>query len=75
MKCASFQGNTAFKLTFDSVHGEGRVAPRLAVALVVGSVWLVCAPTKEHAWTLFKFTSPYLALLFLLLALNAIVIG
>ena len=47
----------------------------LAVALVVGSVWLVRAPTKEHAWSLFKFTSPYLALLFLLLALNAIVIG
>jgi heme O synthase-like polyprenyltransferase len=42
---------------------------------VLGSVWLVRAPTKEHAWTLFKFTSPYLALLFLLLAVNAIVIG
>jgi protoheme IX farnesyltransferase len=47
----------------------------LAVALVLGSVCLVRAPTKEHAWTLFKFTSPYLALLFLLLALNAIVVG
>jgi protoheme IX farnesyltransferase len=47
----------------------------LAVALVVGSIWLVRAPSKEHAWSLFKFTSPYLALLFLLLALNAIVIG
>ena len=47
----------------------------LAVALLLGSVWLVRAPTKEHAWTLFKFTSPYLALLFLLLAVNAIVIG
>ena len=47
----------------------------LAVALVGGSIWLVRAPSKEHAWSLFKFTSPYLALLFLLLALNAIVIG
>ena len=47
----------------------------LAVALVVGSIWLVRAPSKEHAWSLFKFTSPYLALLFLLLALNAIVVG
>ena len=44
----------------------------LAVALVFGSVWLVRVPTGEHAWTLFKFTSPYLALLFALLALNAI---
>ena len=47
----------------------------LAVALVFGSVWLVRAPSKEHAWNLFKFTSPYLALLFLLLALNAILVG
>jgi protoheme IX farnesyltransferase len=47
----------------------------LAVALVVASVWLIRAPSREHAWSLFKFTSPYLALLFLLLALNAIVIG
>jgi protoheme IX farnesyltransferase len=47
----------------------------LAVALVFGSAWLVRAPSKEHAWNLFKFTSPYLALLFLLLALNAILVG
>jgi protoheme IX farnesyltransferase len=47
----------------------------LAVALVLGSVWLVRAPSKEHAWSLFKFTSPYLAVLFGLLALNAIVVG
>lgn len=47
----------------------------LAAALVLGSVWLVRAPTGDHAWSLFKLTSPYLALLFALLALNATVIG
>lgn len=47
----------------------------LAGALVLGSVWLVRAPSEEHAWTLFKFTSPYLGLLFALLALNAWITG
>jgi heme o synthase len=46
----------------------------LAGGLIAGSVWLVRSPTPEHAWTLFKFTSPYLGLLFTLLALNAILI-
>jgi protoheme IX farnesyltransferase len=43
----------------------------LAGGLIGGSVWLVRSPTPEHAWALFKFTSPYLGLLFALLALNA----
>ena len=47
----------------------------LAVGLILGSTWLVRSPTAEHAWALFKFTSPYLALVFALLALNAIVAG
>lgn len=46
----------------------------LAAGLIVGSLWLVRTPTAEHAWTLFKFTSPYLGLLFALLAFNAIFI-
>jgi protoheme IX farnesyltransferase len=46
----------------------------LAGGLIAGSVWLVRSPTAEHAWTLFKFTSPFLGLLFTLLALNAIFI-
>ena len=47
----------------------------LAGGLIVGSMWLVRSPTAEHAWALFKFTSPYLALVFALLALNAILVG
>jgi protoheme IX farnesyltransferase len=47
----------------------------LSGALIIGSMWLVREPTGEHAWTLFKFTSPYLGLLFVLLAFNAILVG
>ncbi len=47
----------------------------LAGGLIVASMWLVRSPTVEHAWTLFKLTSPYLALLFAVLALNAVFIG
>jgi protoheme IX farnesyltransferase len=47
----------------------------LAGGLIGSSAWLVRSPTPEHAWTLFKFTSPYLGLLFTLLALNAVFIG
>jgi protoheme IX farnesyltransferase len=46
----------------------------LAAVLGVTSVWLVRAPTAAHAWALFKFTSPYLALLFALLALNSLLV-
>jgi protoheme IX farnesyltransferase len=47
----------------------------LAGGLMVGSTWLMRSPTGEHAWALFKFTSPYLALLFVLLAVNSIAAG
>jgi protoheme IX farnesyltransferase len=47
----------------------------LSVGLIIGSMWLVRSPTGEHAWALFKFTSPYLALLFLLLAVNSMLAG
>ncbi len=36
-----FQGNTAFKLTFDAVRGEGRIAPRLVLSFSG-------RPTKEQ---------------------------
>src|SRR5437879_4801750 len=36
-----FQGNSAFKLTFDAVRGEGRVAPRLLL-------FFTGRPTKEQ---------------------------
>jgi protoheme IX farnesyltransferase len=47
----------------------------LTGGLIAGSMWLMRSPTVEHAWALFKYTSPYLGMLFVLLALNAIVTG
>jgi len=47
----------------------------LAVALIVASLWLVRKPTGEHAWQLFKLTSPYLALVYALLAVNALMLA
>jgi protoheme IX farnesyltransferase len=47
----------------------------LAVGLLAASIWLMRSPTARNAWVLFKFTSPYLALLFVILALNAILNG
>ncbi len=47
----------------------------LAVGLLLGSLWLLRAPTAARAWRLFKFTAPYLALLFALLAVNAVMAG
>jgi heme o synthase len=42
----------------------------LSWALALGSLWLIRVPTGENAWRLFKFTAPYLALVFALLAVN-----
>jgi len=47
----------------------------LAVALMAASLWLVRAPSGDHAWRLFKLTAPYLGLVFALLALNALVVA
>ena len=47
----------------------------LAVGLLLGSLWLLRAPTAARAWRLFRFTAPYLALLFALLAVNALMAG
>jgi len=48
------------------------VATALSVILLAMSLWLVKDPTERVAWDLFKFTSPYLALLFTVLALDVI---
>jgi protoheme IX farnesyltransferase len=73
-----FGALTVLFLTESGVHLVGPVAGSLlalAGALIVGSLWLMRSPTGDHAWALFKFTSPYLGLLFALLALNAVLIG
>jgi protoheme IX farnesyltransferase len=44
----------------------------LSVVLAAMSIWLIKNPTEKNAWDLFKFTSPYLALLFSMLALDVV---
>jgi len=48
------------------------VAVALAIPLLALSVWLWVRPTPERAWTLFKFSSPYLAVVFLALLVSAL---
>lgn len=44
----------------------------LNVALLALSLWLVTGPTVRKWWVLFKFTSPYIALVFTLWPLSSI---
>ncbi|HKN06701.1 MAG TPA: heme o synthase [Thermoplasmata archaeon] len=57
-----------------SVAGLGYVlvAAALGVPLLAMSVWLWVRPTPDRAWTLFKFSSPYLAVVFLALMVSAL---
>lgn len=57
-----------------SIAGWGYevVTAALGVPLLVMSVWLWIRPTPERAWTLFKFSSPYLAVVFLTLLVSAL---
>lgn len=48
------------------------VAGGLGIPLLVMSVWLWLRPTPAGAWTLFKFSSPYLAVVFLALLVSAL---
>lgn len=45
----------------------------LSIVLLAMSLWLIKEPTEKMAWDLFKFTGPYLALLFSVLALDVII--
>lgn len=50
----------------------------LAIAIVLGigiiylSLKLLLVPTEDKAWTLFKFTSPYLAIIFVAMMIDAV---
>ncbi|MGA8604589.1 MAG: heme o synthase [Thermoplasmata archaeon] len=57
-----------------SVAGLGYVlvAAAVGVPLLAMSVWLWVRPTPDRAWTLFKFSSPYLAVVFLALMVSAL---
>lgn len=47
------------------------VAAAFGIPLLGLSLWLGLRPTRERAWVLFKFSSPYLAVVFLALILSA----
>ena len=46
------------------------VASVLGVGMILVDLKLVLSPTKSQAWTAFKFSSPYLAIVFLAMALD-----
>ena len=52
--------------------GYDIVAIAFGIPLLAMSVWLWVRPTPERAWTLFKFSSPYLAVVFLALLVSAL---
>jgi heme o synthase len=52
--------------------GYSVVAVALGIPLLVMSVWLWLRPTPKGAWTLFKFSSPYLAVVFLALMVSGL---
>jgi heme o synthase len=52
--------------------GYELVAGALGIPLLALSVWLWLRPTKSGAWTLFKLSSPYLAVVFLALLVSSL---
>lgn len=60
---------------------EGALGPiYLTAAVVLGglmsalNVWLFAKPTKQTAWIVFKFSSPYLAFIFLAIIIDSVVL-
>lgn len=49
------------------------VASVLGAIIIAMSISLLVKPTEKKSWTLFKFSSPYLALLFIAMYIDAIV--
>lgn len=49
------------------------VATVLSAVLLAMSLWLIKDPTEKTAWNLFKFSGPYLALLFSVLAISVVI--
>jgi protoheme IX farnesyltransferase len=41
------------------------------ILMVALSAWVVAKPTEKASWTLFKFSSPYLAILFIALMVDS----
>ncbi|MCS4538114.1 MAG: heme o synthase [Thaumarchaeota archaeon] len=66
----------AFSVVPYLLHFFGRIYLVSALVLGIGiiylSVKLLFVPTEERAWTLFKFTSPYLAIIFVAMMVDAV---
>ena len=64
----------AFSVVLDSLGALGDAylwtALGLGGALVALNAWLLLRPTARHAWVVFKFSSPYLAVIFLFMILG-----
>ena len=59
--------------TGESVMGEVYLYTAIAsgVLMILLSVWVVAKPTEKSSWVLFKFSSPYLAVLFIALMVDS----
>jgi len=42
------------------------------VLMVILSFWVVAKPSEKASWVLFKFSSPYLAVLFIALMVDSV---
>ena len=65
-----------FFLTTDTgepVMGEVYLYTAIAsgALMVILSAWVVAKPTEKSSWVLFKFSSPYLAVLFIVLMVDS----
>ncbi len=63
-----------FSVALDSLGAFGDAylwtAVILGGALIALNAWLILRPTARHAWVAFKFSSPYLAIIFLFMILG-----
>ena len=59
--------------TGDQVMGEVYLYTAIAsgALMIVLSAWVVAKPTEKSSWVLFKFSSPYLAVLFIALMVDS----
>jgi len=59
--------------TGEPVMGEVYLYTAIAsgILMILLSVWVVAKPTEKSSWVLFKFSSPYLAVLFIALMIDS----
>jgi protoheme IX farnesyltransferase len=68
----------SFSILLPVLDGRFLKGPYLATAVIMGTALLALSlkvlrrPSQRNAWTLFKFTSPYLAILFLVVMIESV---